>query len=127
MSRPNLKFWSISRKESPDSQQKYAQRNRFLRTLLCSNDFLNPGYNRKTLIRKGTSILDGVCFIYEQLFHPKQCTARRKRQCSSRGKCAEQEVFRIQSTLNPFQYPSDTCSSDSGIRQCSPCLHQFGS
>ena len=86
MSPPNLNFWSISRKESPESQQKHAFRNRFLRTLLCSNDTFNPGYNRKTLIRKRTSILDGVCFKYAQLFHPIQCTACKKCQVSSRGK-----------------------------------------
>ena len=82
----NLNFWSISRKEGPESQQKHALRNRFLRALLCSNDILNPRYNRKTLIRKKASILDGVCFNQEQLFHPIQCTACRKCQCSSRGK-----------------------------------------
>ena len=88
MSSPNLNFWSISRKESPESQQKHALRNRFLRTLLCLNVSFNPGYNRKTLIGKSTSILDRVCFNYEQLLHPVQCTACRKRQCSSRGKRA---------------------------------------
>ena len=86
MSPPNLNFWSISRKESPESQQKHAHRSRFLRTLLCSNDILNPEYNRKMLMRKRTSILDGVCFNYEQLFHPVQCTARRICQNSSRDK-----------------------------------------
>ena len=70
MSPPNLIFWSISRKESQDSQQKHARRNWFLRTILCSNDFFNAGYNRKTLIRKRNSILVRVCFNYELLFHP---------------------------------------------------------
>ena len=83
MSPPILIFWSISRKENPESQQKRALRNKFLRTLLCSNDIFNPGCNRKTLIRNRTSILDGVCFNYEQFFHPKQCTACRKCQFSS--------------------------------------------
>ena len=63
MSPPNLNFWSISRKESPESQQKHALRDRFLRKLLRSNVIFNPGYNRKTLIRKRTSILDGACFF----------------------------------------------------------------
>ena len=72
MSPPNGKFWSISRKESLEFQQKHAFRNSFLRTLLCSNDIFNPGYNRKTLIRKRTFILDGACFNYKQLFHPVQ-------------------------------------------------------
>ena len=88
MSPPNLNFWSISCKEFLESQQKHALRNSFLRTLLCSNDIFSPGYNRKTLIRKKTCILDRVCFNYEQLFHPVQCTACRKRQCSSRCKRA---------------------------------------
>ena len=86
MSPPNLNFWSNSRKESLQSQHKHALRNRFLRTLLCSNDIFNPRFKRKTLTRKRTSIADRVCFNYEQLFHPVQCTACRKCQCSSRGK-----------------------------------------
>ena len=127
MSPPNLNFWSISRKESPESQQKHALRNRFLRTLLCSKDVFIPGYNRKTLIRKRTSILVWICFNYEQLFQPRQCTACRKCQCSSRGKRAWPAVFCIQSFLNPFQYPWDTSCFHSGTRQCSPCLYQFES
>ena len=102
---PNLKFWSISRKESPETQQKHALRNRFLRTLLCSKDIFIPGYNRETLIRKITSSLDVVCFNYEQLFLPIQCTVRRKCQYSSRGKRAQQEASCTQSILNPFQCP----------------------
>ena len=105
MSQPNLNIWSISRKESPESQQKHAHRSRLLGTLLCSNDNINPGYKRKTLIRKSTSILVRVCFNYEQLLHPIQCTACRKCQRSSRGKRAQQEAVCIQSTLNPLQYP----------------------
>ena len=62
MSPPILNFWSNLRNESPESQQKHALRKKILQTLLCSNDILNPGYNRKTLNRKRTSILDGVCF-----------------------------------------------------------------
>ena len=122
---PDLKFWSISRKESPDTQQKHALRNRFLRTLLCSKDIFNPGYNGETLIRKITSSLDVVCFNYEQLFHAIQCTACRKCQYSSRGKRAQQESSCTQSIKNPFQYPWDTCCFDCGIGQCSPCLRQF--
>ena len=105
MSPPNGNFWSISHKESLESQQKHALRNRFLRTLLCSKEIFSPGYTQKTVIRKRTSILDVACFKNKQLFHPIQCTACRKGQCSSRGKRAEQEPFCIQSTLNPFQYP----------------------
>ena len=63
-----LNFWSISRKKSLESQQKHALRNRFLRTLLCSNDIFNPGHNRKTLKRNRTSMTEFVlvmnsCFI----------------------------------------------------------------
>ena len=92
---PNIHFWSISGKESLESQEKHALRNRFLRRLLCSNDTFNPGYNRKMLIRKRTSILDGVCFNYEQLFHPVQCTACRKYQDSSRDKLVLPRVTHI--------------------------------
>ena len=89
---PSINFGSISRKETLESQQKHASRNRFLPTLLCSNDIFNPGYNRKMLIRKRTSILDRVCFNYEQLFHPVQCTACRICQCSSRDRLVLPEV-----------------------------------
>ena len=92
---PNLIIWSISHKESLESEQKQAHRNKFLRTLLCSNDIFNPGYNRKMLIRKKTSILDRVCFNYEQLFHPLQGTACRICQCSSRDKIAVSKVTGI--------------------------------
>ena len=88
MSPPNGNFWSVSRKERLEFQQKHALKNRFLRTLLCSNDIFNPGDNRKTLIRKITSFLDVACFNYKQLFHPTQCNACRKCQGSSRGKRA---------------------------------------
>ena len=104
MSPPNLNFWSISRKESLESQQKHALRNRFSRTLLCSNDNFNPGYNRKMLIRKRTSILARVCFNYEQLFHPVQCTACRICQCSSRDKFALLEVTGILSISDQLHY-----------------------
>ena len=92
---PTIKFSSISRKETLESQQKHALMYRFLRTLLFSNDFLNPGYNRKMLMRKRTSILEGVCVNYEQLFHPVQRTACRICQCSSRGKPLLPEVTGI--------------------------------
>ena len=88
MSPPNLNFWSTPRKERLESQQKHALRKKFLRIVLCSIVIFNPGHNRKTIIRKRTYILDRVCFNYEQLFHPIQCTACRKCQCSSRGKRA---------------------------------------
>ena len=100
----NLTFWSISRRESLESQQKNALRNRFLRTLLCSNDNFNPGYIRKVLIRKRTSILDRVCFNYEQLFHPVQCTACRICQCSSRDRLVLPEVTGILSISDQVHY-----------------------
>ena len=92
---PNLSFWSISRKERLELQQKHAIRHRFFRILLCSNDISNPGYNRKMLIRKKASNLDGVCFNYEQLFHPVQCTACKICQCSSIDKLVLPEVTGI--------------------------------
>ena len=101
---PNLNFWSISRKESLESQQKHALGNRFLRSLLFSNDNFNPGYNRKMLIRKRASILDGVCVNYEQLFHPVQCIACRICQCSSRDRLMLPEVTGILSVLDQFHY-----------------------
>ena len=101
---PNLNFWFISRKENPEPQQKHALRNRFLRTLLCSNDNFNPGYNRKTLIRKRTSIPDRVCFNYEQLFHPVHCTACKKCQCSSRDRFVLPELTGILSISDQLHY-----------------------
>ena len=89
---PNLYFWSISFKENLESQQTQAHRNRFLRTLLSSNDIFNPGYNRKMFMRKKISILDRLCFSYEQLFHPVQGSAQRKCQCSSRDKLVRPEA-----------------------------------
>ena len=44
------------------------------------------------IIKKRTTILDGVCLNYEQLFHPVQCTAFRKCPCSSRDRLVLSEV-----------------------------------
>ena len=104
MSPPNLNFWSISRKERLEFQQKHALRNRFLRTLLRSNDFFNPGYNRKMLMSKRTSILDGVCVNYEQLFHPVQCIACRICQCSARDKLVSPGMTGILSFSDQLLY-----------------------
>ena len=93
MSPPNLNFWSTSRKESAESKQEHALRNRFLRELSCSDIVFNPGYNRKTLIRKRTSILDRVSLNYKQLFHPIQCIACRKCQCSSKLNALRKKFF----------------------------------
>ena len=124
---PDLKFWSISSKESPESQQKHALRNRFLRTLLCSNVFFNLGYNQKMLMRKRTSILPRVCFVFEQLFHPVQGTAFRICQCSSKGKLVLPEVTRILLISDQLHHLSGLNSFGNGTRQYSICLYQSGS
>ena len=104
MVQPNINFWSISGIESLESQQKHAFRNGSLLTLLCSKDNFNPVYNRKKLNRKRTSLLDRVCFNYEQLFHPVQCTACTKRQCSSRDRRALPEVTGILTISDQVHY-----------------------
>ena len=81
---PNVQFWSNSRKKNVTSEQRHALKNGFLRKLLCSNDNFEPRYNRKTLIRERTSILNEVCFNNEQLFHLVQNTAGNFRQRISR-------------------------------------------
>ena len=73
MSPPNLNFWFISRKESPESHQKHALRNKFLRTLLCSNVIFHPGYNRKTLIGREHPFLPKFVLILNSCFI--QCNA----------------------------------------------------
>ena len=83
---------------------KHALRTRSLRTLLCSNDILNIGYNRKILMRKRTSILDGVCFNIEQLFHPVQSTACKDCKCSSRDKLVSPELTGILSISDQLHY-----------------------
>ena len=124
---PNIKFWSISRKESLESQQKHALRNRFLRTLLFSNDIFIPGYNRKMLMRKRTSLLARVCFNYEQLFHPVQCTACRICHCSSRDKLVLPEVTGTLLISDQLHYLSGINCFGNGTRQNSICLYQSGS
>ena len=127
MSPPKVNFWSISRKESLESQQKHAPRKRFLQTLLFSNDILNPGYNRKMLMRKRTSILDGVCVNYEQLFHPVQCTACRICQCGSKDKLVLPKVTGILSFSIQLHYLWGIKCFGNGTGQYSTCLFQFGS
>ena len=124
---PNLNFWSISRKESLESQQKHALRNRFLRTLLSSNDIFNPGYNRKMLMRKRTSILDRICFNFEQLFHTVQCTASRKCQCSSKDRLVLPEVIGVLLISDQFHYLWRLKCFGNGTGQCSTCLYPSGS
>ena len=124
---PNIKFWSISRKWWLESQQKPACRNRFLRTLLWSNDIFNPDYNGKLLIRKRTSMLARVCVLHEQLFRPVQCTACRKCQCSSRNKLVLPEVTGILSISDQLHYLWGINCFGNGTRQYSNCLYQSGS
>ena len=123
----NLNFWSISRKESLESQQKHELRNRFLRILLCSNDILNPGYNRKMLMRKKTSLLDGVGVKYEQLFHPVQCSACRICHYSSRNKLVLPKMTGILSISDQLHYLWAINCFGNGTRQYSTCLYQSGS
>ena len=123
---PNLKFWFILRKEIVESQRKQAPRNKFLRTPLCSNDKFNPGYKRKMLMRKRTSILDGVCVNYELLFHPVQCTACKICQCSSRDKLVLPEVTGILSFSHQLHYLGGIISFGNVTRQYSICLYQSG-
>ena len=101
---PNSNFWSISPEENLESQQEHALKSKFLRILLCSNVIFIPGYNRKSLVRKLTSIIDGVGFNYEQLFHPVQCTAYRICQGSSREKLFLPEVTGILSIREQIRY-----------------------
>ena len=124
---PNLNFWSMSREESLESQKKHALRIRFLRTLLCSNEVLNHGYNRKMLTMKKTCVLDGVWFNYERLFHPVQCTACRKCQCSWRDKLALPEVTGILSFSDQLHYLWGINCFGNGTRHLSTCLYQSGS
>ena len=123
----NLNFWSISREKSLEYQQKHALRKKFVRTLLFSNGFFSPGYNRKMLMRKRTSFLDGVCVNYEQLFHPVQCTACRICHCSSRDKLVLPEVTGLLSYSDQPQYLWGINCFGNGTRQNSTCLHQSGS
>ena len=55
-------------------------------------------------MRKITSILDGVCVNYEQLFHPVHCTACRIRQGSSKDKLVLPEVTGILSISDELHY-----------------------
>ena len=124
MGPPNLKFWSISRKGSLESQQKLALKKRFVRTLLFSSDTLNPGCNWKMLLRKRTSILDRVCVNYKQLFHPVQCIACRICQGSSRLKVVLPEVTGILSFSDQLPYLWVINCFCNGTQQYSTCLYQ---
>ena len=129
---PNLNFWSISRKESLESQQKHALWYSFLRIPLCSIDIFNPGYKWKMLIRKTTSILDGLSFNYEQLFHPVQCTAydmsmtMRIWHYSSRDKLVLPKVTGNLSISDQLLYLWGINCFGSGTRRNSTCMYQSG-
>ena len=92
---PQLSLRSMSCTESLESQQENATRNRFLRALLCLNDNFNPGYKSKLLMRKTTSIFDGVCVSDGQLFLPVQCIPCKKCQCRSKNKLVLPKVTNI--------------------------------
>ena len=62
--------------------------------------FFNSGNNLKLLMRRRTSILDGVCVNYEHLFQPLQCTACKICQCSSQDTFVLPEVISDQ----PFYF-----------------------
>ena len=126
MVRPNFCFWSISRKESLQSQQKHAPIKKFLRTLLWSNDFSYPGYNRKVLVGERTSILDGACFNYEKLFHSVHCTACRICLSGSRNKLVFPEVTGLLSISDQFHYFWGISCFGNGTWQYSTGLYQYG-
>ena len=123
----NVNFWSNSLIDNLESQQKHSLRKKFLRTLLCSNDFSNPWYNRKMLMRKRTSILAKVCFDYEQLFHPVQCIACRICQCSSSDKIVLPKRTGILLISDQLHHLSGIICFGNGTRQYLTCLYQSGS
>ena len=81
MSPPNLIIWSISRKESPEFQQKLAFRNWFLRTLLSQHPFLtefvfitkncfiqyNAALQENVNVAQEVSALSKKLFVFSQL------------------------------------------------------------
>ena len=71
--------------------------------------------------------LDGVCFKYERLFNPVQCTACRICQCSSRDKLFWLEVIGILWTSEQLQHLWSINCFGNGTRQYSTCLYQSGS
>ena len=87
-----------------------------------SNHIFNPVYNRKTLMRKKTSILEIACFTYEQLFHPVQCIACRICQCSSRDRLVLPKVTGILSIAYQLHYLWGIKCFGNGTRQFSTCV-----
>ena len=118
-----VRFWFISRKERLESQQKQALRNRFSRTLLCSNDLFNPGNYRVKLSRKRTSFLDKIYFNYEQLFRPVECTACKTCHCSSIDGFVSPGAISFLSTSDQLPYLWDSnCFGNSTTPTLKLCL-----
>ena len=126
---PNINFWSISRKECLESQQKHAVRNRFFANTIGFKWHFQSRVQseNKMLRRKATSILDGVCVNYEQLFHPIQCTACRKCQGSSWAKFVLPEVTVFLSFSDQLHYLWVINCFGNDTRQYWTCLFQSGS
>ena len=78
-------------------------------------------------MRKRTSILDRVCFNYEQLFHPVQCTACKMCQCSSGDRLVLPEVTGILSILVQLHYLWCVNFFGNGTRQSSTSQYPSGS
>ena len=55
-------------------------------------------------MREESSIFDGVCVNYEQVFHPVQCTACRICQCESRDKLVLPKVTGVLSFSDQPHY-----------------------
>ena len=124
---PSLIFWSISRKKSLEFQQRHALRNRFWRTILCSDDILNAKFNRLMLTRNKQPFLTDFFFDYEQLFHAVQFTACWICQCSWRDKFILPKVTDILSILEQLLYLWGINCFGNSTRQYSTCLYQCGS
>ena len=78
----NLNFWSISRKDSLESQQKHGLKNRFWRALLCSKTISIPDTIGKCSLERVHPFLTKVVLIMK-LFHPVQGTACKSCQSTS--------------------------------------------
>ena len=123
---PNLVFWSNSRKESLTSQQKHALEIVFCKHYCVQMTLLVPGTIGKCSLEI-TSILDGVCFTYEQLFHPVFCTACRICHCSSIDKLVLPRATGILTISDQLHHICVMNCFGNGTRQYSTCLYQFGS
>ena len=120
----NFDFWSISGKESLEFQEKHELNKEFLRAILSSKDTFNPRLNRKRRNSNRTSDSVWVCFTYEQLFHPVQCTAGKICQCNSIDKLALPKATGIFSTAFKFHYLWGTNCFGNGAQKFWTCLCQ---